>query len=154
IDVVYLAYLVLYFLSLWLPSLTQPVKDYGMLLLAVAPAVLVIQSGLSRSRFWQAVAFAHLMWGIGQVLSIVGGAATELQDSMYWLFKLFILGAILYRPFYTSTDWNRRLHLFDTVVAVSIIAYYILYFFILPSMTLRLSATFYGSLSNVLLNTG
>jgi signal transduction histidine kinase/CheY-like chemotaxis protein len=129
-----------------------------MLLLALTPAALIFRKDLWRSRFWQAVGCAHLMWGIGQVLWIASqqpGLATELQDSMYWLYKLFILGAILYRPFYRGSDLNRRLHFLDTVVAVSIIGYYIGYFFLLPAMIAGHTAqTFYNSLANVLMNTG
>ncbi len=56
-----------------------------------------------------------------------------MQDTAYWMFKLLILGAILYQPFYAESELYRRLHLVDIDVALSIIGYYIGYFFILPS---------------------
>jgi signal transduction histidine kinase/CheY-like chemotaxis protein len=159
IHFIYVAYLILYVLSWAFPRIAEPVEAYGMLALVITPAIVVVQRGLFRSRFWQGVACAHLMWGIGQVLWITGnqhgiGFGSQLQDSMYWLFKLFILGAILYRPFCRGTDLTRRLHLVDTIVAVSIIAYYIGYFFILPSVVEHNSATFYDSVADVLLNCG
>jgi signal transduction histidine kinase/CheY-like chemotaxis protein len=147
---------VLYLLSWAIPDLTDPVRQYGMLVLALTPAVLVVVKGLWRSRFWQAVALAHLMWGFAQIIWIVEKPASlsVLQDSMYWLFKLFMLTAILYRPFYKGTELHRRLHFLDTVVAISIIAYYIAYFFILPSLMGQTLPTFYSSIANIVLNAG
>ncbi len=159
IHFVYVTYLALYLLGFVIKPLSPLVRNFGMLAIAVLPAFFVWRKGLLNSRFWQALALAHTFWGLGQVLWIAirvyGFPLSAVQDTAYWMFKLLILGAILYRPFYAGSELNRRLHLIDTSVALSIIGYYIGYFFILPSIVhLQVAGTFYSSVANVMLNTG
>jgi len=159
IHLVYASYLILYLLAFVVQPLAGPLRDFGMLALAVLPAGLIVYKRLLNHRFWRAMAAAQVAWGIGQVLWISNQqlhvSLQAAQDSAYWLFKLLVLGAILYRPFYAGTDTNRQLHFVDTGVALSIIAYYVGYFFILPSaLNEQSTATFYGSAANVLLNLG
>ncbi len=159
IHAIYATYLLLYLIGFAIPSIQGPVQDFGMLAIAVLPAVLIVRRGLLQNRFWQALAAAHVIWGAGQIMWIVNEKIASpipwLQDSAYWLFKLLILGAIVYRPFYAGSETNRRLYHIDTAVALSAVAYYIGYFFISPLLAGQpVSGTFYDSTCNVLLNTG
>jgi signal transduction histidine kinase/CheY-like chemotaxis protein len=153
IHAIYASYLGLYLLGFVVTPIFVPVRDFGMMAIAVLPAILILRSGLLHQRFWRTMAAAHVAWGIGQAMWVAKQPA--IQDSAYWLFKLLLLGAILYRPFYGGTETNRRLHVVDTTLALSLIAYYVGYFFIIPSIVhQQLTRTFYASAANVLLNVG
>jgi hypothetical protein len=101
IHAIYASYLGLYLLGFVITPISVPVRDFGMMAIAVLPAFLIVRKGLLHDRFWRTMAAAHLAWGIGQVMWVAKQAA--IQDTAYWLFKLLLLGAILYRPFYGGT---------------------------------------------------
>ena len=159
IHAIYATYLALFLATFFIPAISVPVRDFGMLVIAVFPAFLIWQRGLLKQRFWQGMAAANVIWGIGQITWIINQRVAtplpQLQDSAYWLFKLCVLGALLYRRFYSGTSVNRRLYHLDIAVALSIIAYYIGYFFILPSDAAGpVANTFYKTAANVILNVG
>lgn len=101
IHAIYAGYLLLLFLSVVSPLLQRPLVDYGMLAIAVTPALLIFYRKLFRDRFWQAIAAAHIVWGIAQVFWILniryGLISVTVIDYAYLIFKLLILAAVLYR---------------------------------------------------------
>lgn len=159
IHAVYAAYLLLFGAALALPEAEELIRGYGMLILAVLPAVLIYYKRLLDSRFWQTVAVAHLFWSTGQVAWILSNYGFPLsqavQDFCYWLFKLSILGAVLYRPYFKATTIGRRQHLIDTAAAMSFMAFYVAYMFAAPALSGdQVTRSFYGTLAGALLNAG
>lgn len=160
IHAIYSLYLLAFLASFAFPALDAPVREYGMLAIAVFPALLIIKQGLLYNRFWKAMAAAHFVWGFSQIVWITNRHHNfffppALGDSAYWTFKLLILGAILYRPFYAATEVNRRLYLVDTTVVLSFIAFYLGYFSIAPGLAGDpVPSLFYGTAANVFFNTG
>ncbi|MBI4471297.1 MAG: hypothetical protein HY646_01425, partial [Acidobacteria bacterium] len=159
IHAVYAGYLALYAASFAVPAIVTPLREFGMLAIAVFPALLIVRRRLVDNRFWKAIAWGLAVWGFAQAVWIAGRheifSVPALQDSAYWLFKLLVLGAVLYRPFYAATDVHRRLHVVDTAVALSLIAFYVGYFFIGPNLIgEQVAPVFYGTVASLVLNIG
>lgn len=62
IHAIYITYIALYFALFVTPEIQAPFREYGMLVIAILPAFLIAANNLLYSRFWKAMAAAHLVW--------------------------------------------------------------------------------------------